>query len=144
MAEYRNYGRVGCFKGFDAASFSFNTRAEPELFEQQFTLMAGLLKLGLDVYAYATFTTPPQPVEYVRDAMRRFVDRLQALDEHLPLRTVPLEIQVFTPVEPRIGVPEKDAFAGQVIAIEVWQDELAQRYSAEQRERNVADIPLRQ
>jgi uncharacterized Fe-S cluster-containing radical SAM superfamily protein len=89
MAEYPNYGRVGCFKGFDATSFSFNTRAELDLFEQQFVLMARLLDLGLDVYAYATFTTPPQPRDYVRDAMRRFIDRLQALDEHLPLRTVP-------------------------------------------------------
>lgn len=143
MAGYRAYGRVGCFKGFDAASFSFNTRAAPELFDRQFELMDRLLELGLDQYAYATFTGPPQPEHAIRDAMARFVDRLQALDENLPLRTVPLEIQLFTPVKRRRGHHEA-ALAVQMPAINAWQNELARRYAAEQRARRIADVPLRQ
>lgn len=46
VATYPTYGRVCCFKGFNAASFAFNTRAEPALFERQFVLMQRLLTLG--------------------------------------------------------------------------------------------------
>lgn len=143
MVEYPNYGRVGCFKGFDAESFSFNTRAEPELFDQQFLLMRRLIDLGLDVYGYATFTAPPRPKDEIRSGMARFVDHLQEIDQNLPLRTVPLEIRVFTPVKKRIRDVEAQALEVQAIAIEAWQSELSRRYSYEARIENVAQVPLR-
>ena len=34
--------------------------------------------------------------------MRCFVDRLQRIDPNLPLRTIPLEVQAFSPVLPRL------------------------------------------
>lgn len=140
VAGYRNYGRVCCFKGFNRESFVFNTRAEPELFDQQFALMARLLTLGLDIYAYATFTTlSPHGIS---DDMARFVDRLQALDANLPLRTVPLEIQVYTPVESRIDGRHEEAMRYQHTAIAAWQSELARRFTAQELRENVADVPL--
>src|SRR5688572_18884496 len=51
IGTYRNYGKVCCFKGFDSASFSFNTKAAPELFDQQFRLFKRYLGLGIDIYA---------------------------------------------------------------------------------------------
>lgn len=57
LAGLPNYGRVGCFKGFDAESFSFNTKADPKLFAEQFTLMKRLVQAGFDVYGYVTLTT---------------------------------------------------------------------------------------
>ena len=57
LASYRNYGRVGCFKGFDEHSFSFNTLAGRELFKNQMVLMRRLIDTGFDVYGYATFTS---------------------------------------------------------------------------------------
>lgn len=87
VSSFHNYGRVCCFKGFNAESFTFNTRAAPELFDRQFDLMRRLLMLGIDLYAYATFTTPiPHGID---DSMKRFVDRLQELDANLPLRIAP-------------------------------------------------------
>lgn len=80
MAEYPTYGRVACFKGFDAASFAFNTRAAPEAFDTQFELMGRLLALGIVCYAYATFTAPSN--KGISSGMARFVDRLQLLDEN--------------------------------------------------------------
>src|SRR5919112_1077573 len=47
IAGHRNYGRVCCFKGFNAESFAFNTLAEPALFEGQFELMGRLLTVGI-------------------------------------------------------------------------------------------------
>jgi len=122
VATYTNYGRVCCFKGFNTESFSFNTRAPPALINRQFELMRRLLTLGIDLYGYVTFTAPSRVG--IAEDMARFVDRPQRLDENLPPRVVPLEIQVFTPVKPRLNDPAKEALKTQRIAIEVWQREL--------------------
>src|SRR5207237_10881361 len=91
---------VCCFKGFDRSSFSFNTTADGSLFDRQFELFGRLLAIGLDLYAYVTLTTPV--VDELRDAMARFVDRLQGIHPNLPLRTIPLRIQMYSPVRRRM------------------------------------------
>lgn len=141
VSSYRNYGRVCCFKGFDATSFAFNTRAAPSLFEKQFELMGNFVQLGIDVYAYATFTTP-NPSGAV-DNVPRFIDRLQALDENLPLRTVPLEVSVFSPVRRRLTPDTVAALKHQRTAVDVWKNELAKRFSSSDLRRSTADIALR-
>jgi len=140
IATYPNYGRVCCFKGFNAESFAFNTRAEPALFERQFELMKRFLTLGIDLYAYATFTSRSK--SRIVEDMGRFVDRLQMLDENLPLRTVPLQIQEFTPLKERVNSKISEALQNQQIAIEAWLQELETRYSSEQRACSIVDIPL--
>lgn len=140
IATYPNYGRVCCFKGFNAESFAFNTRAESALFDRQFELMKRLLTLGIDLYAYATFTSPS--ANRIVEDMRGFVDRLQMLDRNLPLRTVPLQIQQFTPVKERLNNTTFEALQNQQIAIEAWLAELETRYSSAERACNIADITL--
>ncbi len=140
IATYPNYGRVCCFKGFNSESFAFNTCAEPNLFNQQFQLMKQLLELGIDLYAYATFTTP-EASEIVAD-MARFVDRLQEINHNLPLRTIPLEIQTFTPVKGRLNDGTQAALENQYIAIEAWKTELENRYSTIERSQSITDVPL--
>ncbi len=136
VAAYRNYGRVGCFKGYSHASFAFNTRAAPELFDRQFAIMRRLLAAGLDMYAYVTLTAPS--ATGVADDMARFVDRLQALDPRLPLRTVPLRIEEFTPVRARITPAHRAALDVQERAIDSWNAVLAERYSATDRALDIA------
>ena len=46
IQSYRAYGRVCCFKGFNRQSFSYNTLAEPDLFERQFQLFNSLIALS--------------------------------------------------------------------------------------------------
>lgn len=141
MAAYPKYGRVCCFKGFNEDSFSFNTNAEPTLFKQQFQLMGQLLTVGIDLYAYTTFTTPTE--HGITDDMKRFVDRLQDLNPNLPLRTVPLEIQLFAPVRSRVTDERNIAINNQWRAIEAWIRELEDRFSSVERNANIAEIPLR-
>jgi hypothetical protein len=141
ISSYHNYGRVCCLKGFNAASFAFNTLAAPELFEQQFDLLSRFLRLGIDLYAYATFTTPC--AIGVADDVARFVERLQLLDEYLPLRLVPLEIRGFSPVKRRLNPAKNTAMVYQEIAIEAWVKELERRYSVDQRQLSIVDVPLR-
>lgn len=141
IAEYENYGKVCCFKGMDPESFSFNTRAEPELFEHQFTLMSRLLNLGIDLYAYVTLTAPSD--SDLAPRLRRFVDRLQEVDPYLPLRTVPLEVQVFTPVESRLRDIHRTSLEVQHRAIELWMEELHSRFSSTDRDLPITDVPLK-
>lgn len=141
IATYKHYGRVCCFKGFNEESFSFNTAAEPELFDRQFELMERLVSTGIDLYAYATITSPS--AKDVSDDMRRFVDRLQLLDEKLPLRTIPLEIEVFTPVVKRLDETKRCALKNQWIAVEAWLKELDDRFTSAERALNIADVRLR-
>lgn len=140
ITGYRNYGRVCCFKGFNDESFAFNTNAEPALFTQQFELMGRLLEVGMDLYAYATFTTPT--AHGIPGDIARFMDRLQVLDHNLPLRTVPLEIQVYSPVAPRMTDSRKGSLHHQWLAIEAWKYELEQRFSSSERAVNVAHVVL--
>jgi uncharacterized Fe-S cluster-containing radical SAM superfamily protein len=140
MHNYRNYGRVCCFKGFDACSFAFNTQAAGVGFERQFEIMRRLLALGLDVYGYATFTAPVD--DGVDQAMAAFVDRLQEIDPHLPLRVVPLEIREFSPVTPRMDALRQGSLAVQQKAIAAWVGEIERRFSPEMRALGIANVPL--
>ena len=86
VRDAKNYGRVCCFKGFDEASFSFNTLADESLFQRQFDLFRRFVDIGIDLYAYVTLTSPTS--DRIVDRVRRFVDRLQTVHQNLPLRTV--------------------------------------------------------
>jgi uncharacterized Fe-S cluster-containing radical SAM superfamily protein len=140
MRSYHNYGRVGCFKGFNAASFAFNTRADPALFDRQFELFRRLLTTGIDLYAYATFTSPE--AQYVSRDMATFVDRLQEIHERLPLRLVPLRIESYGVVGPRVHDIERTALAVQEEAILAWNAEVTSRFSAPQRMKPISDVSL--
>jgi uncharacterized Fe-S cluster-containing radical SAM superfamily protein len=138
---YSRYGKVCCFKGFDSPSFAFNTAAAPELFERQFELMGRLLReTRIDIYAYATFTTPED--QHIGDAMANFIDRLQALDRNLPLRLVPLQIAAFTPTQPRMQPEHHRALAIQESAIAAWNAELSRRFIEAELDRPICDVSL--
>jgi uncharacterized Fe-S cluster-containing radical SAM superfamily protein len=140
IRRYPMYGRVGCFKGFDEESFAFNTGAAAADFGRQFEIMRKLLDLGIDVYAYVTLTTANP--NGLSDRMARFVDRLQALDANLPLRTIPLEIRVFSPVGPRMDDARRQAIVHQNLAVTAWNQELARRYTTTLRDQPIAEVSL--
>jgi uncharacterized Fe-S cluster-containing radical SAM superfamily protein len=144
IEQYRNYGKVCCFKGFDARSFAFNTKASADLFDFQFEQFSRLMELKIDLYCYATFTAPS--ADGIADAMSKFVDRLQNIHPSLPLRTVPLEIAPLTPVtaEKRLDSSHMDAaLHAQQIAIGRWMHELDDRFSEAERAQPIVDIPIR-
>jgi uncharacterized Fe-S cluster-containing radical SAM superfamily protein len=128
VAQFRSYGRVGCFKGYDETSFAFNTAADPALFATQFDLMRRHVDDGTDCYGYVTFTSPVRSDP--SEAMARFLDRLQEIDEHLPLRVVPLEIAMWGPVQSRMRGQHEIAMRHQRDAVDAWNAELEKRYSA--------------
>lgn len=141
MAAYRNYGKVCCFKGYDGESFAFNTGAAPNLFDRQFELFRSHLKLGIDLYAYTTFTSPSE--ENVSKKMSVFVDKLQSLHSNLPLRTIPLEIREFSPMQRRrMQSVHENAIRIQEQAIKCWNEELEKRFSPTQRSIPICQVAL--
>lgn len=140
VASYRNYGKVACFKGFNADSFAFNTRAAPELFERQFDLMRQYVELGIDIYGYVTLTSPSP--EAIRYDMARFLDRLQEIHPNLPLRIIPLEIRAFNPVSERMKEVHRQAIQHQDLAVAEWQKELHRRFAEQDRSRVITEVPL--
>ena len=140
VREYHNYGKVCCFKGFDEESFSFNTLASQDQFALQFSRFARFLTLGIDLYAYATFTSPDD--RNIGKRMAQFCDRLQLVSENLPLRLVPLEIIPFSPMRARMHQEHERALKVQWVAIECWKYELKARFSDELLRRGICDIPL--
>ena len=145
LTHHANYGRVCCFKGFDAESFCFNTHAAASDFEQQFKIMGRVLNLGLDTYGYITLTGPS--IEDIPAKMSRLFDQLQELDAHLPLRIVPLEIRDFAPMTNRLSRDkDKDVYVKsmdvQAKAIAEWNANIDRRFDAETRALSIANVPL--
>ena len=140
IATHRRYGRAACFKGFDEESFAYNTSAAPDFFQRQFGLMRRLIDTGMDVYGYVTLTTTRSTQLDV--AIRHFVDRLQAVDENLPLRIVPLEVKPFTPVRGRLNGAHEAALRNQWSALQAWSAELMARFPDEMRARSIVDVPF--
>lgn len=140
ISSYPRYARVGCFKGFDEESFAFNTATEIGGLTRQLEYMKRLIESGLDMYAYATFTSTSS--EKIGAKMECFVDQLQAVHSNLPLRTVPLEIQFFTPMAGRLRPEHLQAMEVQKRAIAEWSLQLQRRFSEEERGRAICDVPL--
>lgn len=148
LCGYRNYGRVCCIKGFDARSFAFNTRAPQSDYNRQFEILDSVIQLGLDVYGYVTLTSPHD--DGVESGVSDLLDRLQAIDEHFPLRVVPLRIETFTPVRQRLEQSGKSmttqyqrSFAIQERAVAAWQLEIERRFDLGLRGRSIAEVPIR-
>ena len=67
---------------------------------------------------------------------------LDGSDENLPLRVVPLQIQVFTPVAGRLDPMREASLMVQERAIEVWTSELDNRFGPDLRTASIVDVPL--
>lgn len=142
MSNYKMYSRVCCFKGIDERSFSLNTKAESNLFSNQFDLCRRLLQINLDLYCYITLTANTDTNFEI--AVPKFLDAVQAIDEMLPLRIVPLRIfDSFTPIAHRLDDGFRNMMQGQYRAMEVWNIELIKRFNAEQLNLPITEIKLK-
>lgn len=136
LASYKYYGRVGCFKGFDDHSFSFNTGADPELFKNQFKLMRKLVDWEFNVYGYITLTSDDD--RDISKKMEDFFDEMQStIHPNFPLRTIPLRIKEFTPTRHRMDESHYRSIQIQKIAVGAWNEEIEKRFSREVREKRI-------
>jgi organic radical activating enzyme len=141
MLNYKLYSRVSCFKGIDEKSFSLNTKASSQLFKNQFELSQRLIETGFDLYGYITLTA--ETSTNFEMAVPKFLDLLQDKNETFPLRVVPLEVKMYHPLAPRMNSTFEDMINGQYQAITVWNKELEKRFTKEQLELPITEVPLK-
>ena len=146
MASRPNHARVACFKGYDEDSFTFNTRADPILFNQQFDLFRRLNRSGFDLYGYITLTSPSDA--NIDSGVADTLDRLQHVHPRAPLRVIPLEIVTFGTVEeriqrhPNLAPSMAAALVHQQHAIAAWNRELERRFTVEERFLDISNVDM--
>lgn len=138
IESYSMYSRVCCFKGVDESSFELNTQASGNLFSRQIELFERFTRTKIDLYAYITLTAGKG--SDLEKSIPLFLDRIQKIKEDFPLRIVPLKIFKFTPMQGRHSVDQEELMRGQDIAIKIWQNEIENRFSKEQRSKPIYEI----
>jgi uncharacterized Fe-S cluster-containing radical SAM superfamily protein len=124
MAEAPGLARVGCLKGFDPESFSFNTGADREYFYRQIDLLENLVAEGFDQYGYIILTAPN--LDFMEEKIMDLFDILQdEIHRDFPLRIFPLEIHRFNANRKRFS---EQAASNQYVVLEAWKAELRERF----------------
>lgn len=140
FTNYKNYGKVACFKGYDDCSFEFNTAMPKKYFNKQFDVFKRYLDLGIDMYGYINFTSLDDNASRVAEKIAKIMDRFQAIHKMLPLRIVPQKIFVFPTVVSKITSKYESSLVNQHLALYMWNKELCNRFTDEQRNLNIAHI----
>ena len=141
MKNYKNFGRVGCFKGFSPDSFHENTMISPEIFKRQIDIMSRWVNLGLDMYGYITLTT--SNLDNIKQNLKTFMDDVQnIIHPNFLLRIVPLKIDLFTPTFSRMSKKRQVSLFNQYEVLSLWKEELNNRYSKEEQNNPIYSIKI--
>ena len=139
MAQAPGFARVGCLKGFDAESFTFNTRADGALFDRQIELLGRFVQAGFDQYGYITITAMNS--NDLQGKMARLLDEIQnRVHPNFPLRIVPLRIFGFNANANRYN---QQAETNQFRALEAWLAEMHRRFSAAELAIPITEVNVR-
>lgn len=138
MAQVPGFARVGCLKGFDAESFTLNTRANGALLDRQIELLGRFVQAGFDQYGYITLTA--LDTDDLRGKMARLLDKIQSrVHPNFPLRIVPLRIFGFNANTERYN---RQAEANQFRALEAWLAEMQRRFSATELATPITEVGI--
>lgn len=140
LKNYKNYGKVCCFKGFDFESFHFNSSLPRHHFFIQKEMFRRYYQIGLDIYGYITITT--NNLENIEKKVSNFMDYLQSINKSLPLRIVPLRIMVFGAMEHRLDDERRQALKNQEVVLCVWKNELERRFTRDQINKRICDVNI--
>ena len=140
MINYKNYAKVCCFKGFDPDSYSFNTLTDKAGFKNQLSRLKKYIELGFDTYCYVTFTC--KDLDNVDEKIENFIESLQAISYYLPLRVVPIKIEKFSAVIPRLNDTRELSIENQYEVLDTWNTKVKKLYKTSDRSKNIADLHL--
>lgn len=139
MAQAPGFARVGCLKGYDVESFTFNTRADGKLFDRQIELLGRFVRAGFDQYGYITITT--MNTDDLQSKMARLLDEIQnRVHPNFPLRIVPLRIFGFNANANRYNLQAEE---NQFRALEAWLAEMQRRFSATELATPITEVNIR-
>lgn len=133
IKNYKNYGRVGCFKGFSPESFHENTSIHPDLLLRQIDIMSKWVNEGIDIYGYITLTT--SNLDNMKKKLRIFMDSIQdKIHPNFLLRIIPLKISIFSPFKNELKGWQKRALSNQFDVLSAWKEEIENRYSKKEQD----------
>lgn len=140
IASYENYGKVGCFKGFDDKSFVFNTNAPKKKFNEQFDLFDKIRLERIDLYGYVTFTSPLNL--NLGESIDKFFVKLSDIHDKLPLRVVPLKIIDYSPSSIRMSENHRFSLKYQHEVLKTWKKILEEKYTIKERMKKICEIVI--
>jgi len=142
ISNYKNIGFCVCYKGLDENNFFEITGANPEFFDLQFSLHAGLIEEGLDVYPY--YYPLMNPTENQRERISSFMNLLiKKIDPLAPLRLAMPKTKIYGPTKTNLTHGRKMALDNQWRAMEMWQQELLELFSIKEIALPPHEIPVR-
>ena len=141
MAQYRQYGKVACFKGIDDESYCFNTNSQYSLLDEQIKNAKAYIDKGFDIYFYVVLTL--EDLHCVNRRISDFINKLQKISYYLPLRVVPIKIKRFATNEHRLSLIRENAIDTQQEVLAAWQEEISKRYNSHEISKDISLISLR-
>lgn len=138
LINYSNYAKVCCLKGFDSESFAYNSNMRKELFNVQLTKLEKYVRMGLDIYGYIILVTPN--VERAEEKIKTLMDKLQKISKYLPLRIIPIKIEIFSAVVSRMTEERELSLLNQYKVLKLWNKELKRRFSTKEMNTNIAEL----
>lgn len=140
MANYQNYGKVACFKGFDQESFEYNTCSEKHSLSKQLSIAKKYIEMGFDIYFYQVLTC--DDLTNIDERISNYMDALQEISVNLPLRIVPIKIKKFGANESRFNSARLREIDNQFIVLDIWKKEIFRRFGYKMFEWKIEDIAL--
>ena len=128
IQHYKNYAKVSCFKGISPPAYKYNSDLPYDAFELSFEIAKDLISLGIEIYFYVVFVV--ESLTQIEKDMDIFFNKLRSLHELVPLRTVPLKINVYGTTIENNKIREK-AIENQYKVLSIWQEKLDKNYSSE-------------
>ena len=71
------------------------------------------------------------------------MDKLQEISYFLPLRIIPIKIEKFSAVIERLNEEREQSILNQYQVLQIWNNELYNRFTKAELECNIADLKLK-
>ena len=140
MINYKNYAKVCCLKGFDDESYKFNTLLNKEGFNNQLIRLQKYIELGFDVYCYVIFTC--ENTKNAESKIEEFIYKLQRISYYLPLRVIPIKIEKFSAVLPRLDKIRDESINNQYKIVNIWNKKISEIYTKEKISKNISELNI--
>lgn len=140
MVKYNNYAKICCLKGFDEESFAFNTLLDSGVFKEQLHRLKKYIEMGFDVYCYIILTC--NSLEKAKVKVKKLIKQLQDISYNLPLRVIPIKIETFSAVIPRLNDEREKAILNQYEVLNIWNKEIKKIYNEDEINKNIAEIEI--
>lgn len=128
MAHYPLYARATCLKGISPETFAPNTGANGRFFDLQIETLSRLVREGFDIYTYLTLLSPN--LDHAKTTLPLLMDRLrEEVHPLMPLRIFPSKVVAFDQTTKRMDNSNRAMLVNQKDLLEIWNEELANRYT---------------